>query len=69
MKPLTLAAASITPGYALQIGEERKLATYAEVCLSEGIDFIALVMESEIIPENPEDRSPSGSNNTLPSLL
>jgi len=33
-------------GYALSIGEERKLATHSEACLAAGISFVPLVVET-----------------------
>ena len=46
MQSLTLERAATTPGYALHIAEERKLAAHAEECRSAGVNFIPLVLES-----------------------
>ena len=41
-----LAGASTTPGYALRMGEERKMIAHAGVCRAAGVIFIPLVVES-----------------------
>ena len=46
MQQQTLAGASITPGYALRVGEERKMIAHAGACRAGGVTFIPLVMES-----------------------
>ena len=46
MQQLTRDRASVVPGYALQVGEERKMAAHAEACRSVGIAFIPLVVET-----------------------
>ena len=46
MQSLTLERAAITPGYALHIAGERKLAAYAKECCLAGVHFIPLVLES-----------------------
>ena len=46
MQSLTSEHAAITPGHALRIAEERKLAAHGEECLLEGVNFIPLVLES-----------------------
>ena len=48
MQPLTLEGATTTPGHALAIAEERKLAAHmhAEDCCLVRVNFIPLVMES-----------------------
>ena len=40
MQQLTRDRASVVPGHALQVGEERKMAAHAEACRSVGIAFI-----------------------------
>ena len=45
MQQQTLAGASTTPGYALQVGEERKMIAYARACRAAGVTFIPLVVE------------------------
>ena len=42
----TLAGASTTPGYALQVGEDRKMIAHAGACRAAGVTFIPLVVES-----------------------
>ena len=46
MQSLTLEGAATTPGHALGIAEERKLAAHVEDCCSVGVNFIPLVLES-----------------------
>ena len=46
MQQLTLQGAASTPGYALRVGEERKMAAHAEECRSIGILFVPMVVES-----------------------
>ena len=46
MQHLTQAGAAITPGYALRVGEERKMVTHAEAVRSVGIDFVPIVAET-----------------------
>ena len=46
MQQLTLQGAANIPGYALGVGEERKMAAHAEECRAVGISFIALVVET-----------------------
>ena len=42
----TLAAASISQGHALTVGEDRKMAANAEACREVGVSFIPLVVET-----------------------
>ena len=46
MQQQTLVGASTTPGYALQVSEERKMAAHAGACQAAGVSFIPLVVES-----------------------
>ena len=46
MQSLTLEHAALTPGHALHIAEERKLAVHGEECHLEEVNFIPLVLES-----------------------
>ena len=46
MQQLTLEGATIIPGYALGVGEERKMGPYAEECRAVGIYFVLMVMET-----------------------
>ena len=46
LQPQTLSGAASTPGYALQVGECRKIAAHADACHSAGIQFIPLIVES-----------------------
>ena len=46
MQQLTRQGASNTPGYALEIGEGRKMAAHAEECREIGISFVPLVVET-----------------------
>ena len=46
MQQLTLQGAANIPGYALGVGEERKMAAHAEECRAVGITFIPLVVET-----------------------
>ena len=40
MQQQTLLGASITPGHALQVGEERKMAAHAAICRGVGVNFV-----------------------------
>ena len=42
----TLHRAAREPGYALQMRKQQKLAKYSEACAAEGIEFIALPVET-----------------------
>lgn len=42
----TVDGASTTPGYALKVGEDRKMAAHAEACHSIGVIFTPLVLET-----------------------
>ena len=42
----TLAGEAITPGHALQVREERKIATHANACHDVGLLFVPLVVET-----------------------
>ena len=46
MQQQTLVGASITPGHALHVGEERKMAAHASTCRAASIAFIPLVVET-----------------------
>ena len=46
MQQQTLVGASTTPGHALRVGEERKMAAHAGPCRAAGVTFIPLVVES-----------------------
>ena len=46
MQQLTQASAASTPGYALHVGEERKMAAHAEACRSVGVHFVPIVAET-----------------------
>ena len=46
MQNLTVTGAATTPGHALTVGEERKMAAHAEDCRSVGVSFVPLVVES-----------------------
>ena len=46
MQQQTLVGASTTPRYALQVGEERKMAAHVGACRAAGVSFIPLVVES-----------------------
>ena len=46
MQQLTQASAASTPGYALYVGEERKMAAHAEACRSVGVYFVPIVAET-----------------------
>ena len=43
---LTVADAALTPGHALQVGVQRKLASNLSACRSSGTDFVPLVAET-----------------------
>ena len=42
----TLQGASSTPGYALQVGTQRKLSSHLSACRSTGTDFVPIVAET-----------------------
>ena len=42
----TIAEAAFTPGHALQVGVQRKLASHLSACHSAGVDFIPIVAEA-----------------------
>ena len=46
MQQQTLAGASTTRGYALRVGEERKMVAHSGACQAAGVTFIPLVVES-----------------------
>ena len=46
MQQLTQAGAASTLGYALHVGEERKMAAHAEACRSVGVHFVPIVAET-----------------------
>ena len=46
MQQLAQAGAASTPGYALHVGEERKMAAHAEACRSVGVLFVPIVAET-----------------------
>ena len=46
MQQLMQAGAASTPGYALHVGEERKMAAHAEACRSVGVHFVPIVAET-----------------------
>ena len=46
MQQRTQAGAASTPGYALHVGEERKMAAHAEACRSVGVLFVPIVAET-----------------------
>ena len=46
MQQLTQARAASTQGYALHVGEERKMAAHAEACRSVGVHFVPIVAET-----------------------
>ena len=46
MQQLTQASAASTPGYALHMEEERKMAAHAEACRSVGLHFVPIVAET-----------------------
>ena len=46
MQQQALAEASTTLGYALRVGEERKMIVHAGACRAAGVTFISVVMES-----------------------
>ena len=46
MQQLTIAGAAGSPGYALKVEEDKKMAAYAEECHSAGILFISFVVEA-----------------------
>ena len=46
LQELTIAGAAQTPGHALQVGVQRKLASNLSVCRASGLDFVPLVAET-----------------------
>ena len=46
LQDLTVSEASVTPGHALNVGVQRKLASSLSACRSSGIDYIPLVAET-----------------------
>ena len=46
LQQLTLHKAASTPGHALQVGVQHKLASHLSACRSAGVDFIPLVAET-----------------------
>ena len=46
LQVLTVADAAFTPGHALQVGVQRKLASNLSACCSSGTDFVPLVAET-----------------------
>ena len=46
LQQLTLHKAASTPGHALQVGVQRKLASHLSACRSAGVDFIPVVAET-----------------------
>ena len=46
LQPLTLQGAALTPGHALAVGENRKMAMHASQCQAVGLSFVPLVIES-----------------------
>ena len=46
LQVLTVADAALTPGHALQVGVQRKLASNLSACRSSGTDFVPLVAET-----------------------
>ena len=46
MQLLTLAGAAASPGYALQVAEDRKMAAHFEACRAMGVDFVPVAVES-----------------------
>ena len=46
MQQAIIQGAAISQGHALLVGEERKLAAYADACQAVGVSFIPLVVES-----------------------
>ena len=46
LQQLTLVGATSTPGHALWVGEERKMAAHAEACRAVGVLFVPLVVRS-----------------------
>jgi len=46
LQELTIAEAAQTPGYALQVGVQRKLASNLSACRSSRLDFVPLVAEA-----------------------
>ena len=46
LQPLTVVGAAASPGYALKVGEDRKLAAHQAGCSEAGILFLPLIVES-----------------------
>ena len=46
MQQATIQGAAISHGYALLVGEERKMAAHADTCQAVGVSFIPLVVET-----------------------
>ena len=46
MQQLTVQGAADTPGHALMVGEERKLAAHAKACSSVGVSFLLVAAET-----------------------
>ena len=46
LQSATLSGAANTQGFALQVGEQRKMAVHNEACQAEGVSFIPMVAES-----------------------
>ena len=46
LQQLTIQGASVTPGYAITVGEDRKFRIHLENCLAAGVSFVPLVVES-----------------------
>ena len=46
LQSATLSGAANTQGFALQVGEQRKMAVHNEACQAEGVSFIPVVAES-----------------------
>lgn len=46
LQQLTLEGAASTPGHALQVGVQRKLACHLAACRSAGVEFIPIVLET-----------------------
>ena len=46
LQQLTIQGASVTPSYAIAVGEDRKFHTHLENCLAAGVSFVPLMVES-----------------------
>ena len=44
LQQLTIQGASVTPGYAIAVGEDRKFYTHLENCLAAGVSFVPLMV-------------------------